>query len=153
MTFIKMEGEGWSGNAVTETSYNRNQLRRSSVMWCDKKGKLEMDCLLLLLTVTRACVPVLHHAFCGNVAANVRDLSPPQSPLLGRVEAWGEGKRNRAGNIVHHTFCLIIAIFILEYPSAGASAEEMRETTCKGQINLPFKFEPHARPKSEDLLA
>ena len=149
-----MEGEGWSGNAVTETSYNRNQLRRSSVMWCDKKGKLEMDCLLLLLTVTRACVPVLHDALsCENVAANVRDLSPPQSPLLGRVEAWGEGKRNRAGNIVHHTFCLIIAIFILEYPSAGASAEEMRETTCKGQINLPFKFEPHARPKSGDLLA
>ena len=60
MTFIKMEGEGWSGNAVTETSYNRNQLGRSSVMWCDKKDKLEMDCLLLLLTVTRACVPVLH---------------------------------------------------------------------------------------------
>ena len=93
-----------------------------------------MDCLLLLLTVTRACVPVLHDAFCGNVAANVRDLSPPQSPLCGRVEAWGEGKRNRAGNIVHHTFCLIIAIFILEYPSAG-SEDERRETTCKGQTN------------------
>ena len=104
-------------------------------MWCDKKDKLKIDCLLLLLTVTRTCVPVLHDAFCGNVAANVRDLSPPQSPLCGRVEAWGEGKRNRAGNIVHHTFCLIIAIFILEYPSAGASAEEMRETTCKGQTN------------------
>ena len=91
--------------------------------------------VLLLLTVTRTCVPVLHDAFCGNVAANARDLSPPQSPLLGRVEAWGEGKRNRTGNIVHHTFCLIIAIFLLEYPSAGASAEEMRETTCKGQTN------------------
>ena len=103
--------------------------------WCDKKDKLEIDCLLLLLTVTRACVPVLHDALCGNVAANVRDLSPPQSPLCGRVEAWGEGKRNRAGNIVHHTFCLIIAIFILEYPSAEASAEEMRETTCEGQTN------------------
>ena len=63
------------------------------------------------------------------------DENAPQSPLLGRVEAWGEGKRNRTGNIVHHTFCLIIAIFILEYPSAGASAEEMRETTCKGQTN------------------
>lgn len=47
-------GGGWSGNAVTATSYNRNQLGRSSVMWCDKKDKLEMDCLLLLLTVTRA---------------------------------------------------------------------------------------------------
>lgn len=104
-------------------------------MWCDKKDKLEIDCLLLLLTVTRTCVPVLHDALCGNVAANVRDLSPPESPLCGLVEAWGEGKRNRAGNIVHHTFCLIIAIFILEYPSTGASPEEMRETTCKGQTN------------------
>ena len=93
MTFIKMKGEGWSGNVVTETNYNRNQLGRSFVMWCDKKGKLEMDCLLLLLTVTRACVPLLHDALSReNVAANVRDLSPPQSPLCGRVEAWGQGK-------------------------------------------------------------
>ena len=39
--------------------------------------------------------------------------------------------------MVHHTFtiyCLII-FFVLEYPSAGASAEEMRETTCKVQTN------------------
>ena len=38
-------------------------------------------------------MPVLHDALSSeNVAANVRDLSPPQSPLCGRVEAWGEGK-------------------------------------------------------------
>ena len=120
-------------------------------MWCDKKDKLEIDCLVTFNSNSnlRACITWRVLWKCSGEREG--SLSSAKSSLW-PCGGLGRGKRNRAGNIVHHKFCLIIAIFILEYPSAG-SAEERRETTCKGQINLPFKFEPHARPKSGDLLA
>lgn len=129
--FYKNRGGGrWIFWNETLETYKNRQFGRSSAKSCDKKDKLKLSSNTF--NSNSSLRAYLQNALCGNVAANVRDISPPQSPLCGRAEAWGEGK------MVHHTFtiyCLIIAFFVLEYPSAGASAEEMRETTCKVQTN------------------
>ena len=130
-----MEGEGWSGNAVTETRLQSKPTQAiiRHVVWQERQTWNGLSFVTFNSNSSlRACITwrALEWKCSGEREGSLSSAKSSSWPCGG----LGRGKRNRAGNIVHHKFCLIIAIFILEYPSAG-SEDEMRETTCKGQTN------------------